>query len=230
MIDFLAAAVRIATPLLLAALGGILSERAGVFAVGLEGMMLMGAFAAALGAWTTDSSLVGIALALVGGASVGLVVSIVTVRYRADDMVTGLTANILAAGLTSYLLTLFLSRTQAGLTLRATGENPEAVFASGVEPLSVRMLAVIACGAIAGLGGAVLSLQQVGTFTDGMTGGRGYLALVVARWNPLVAALACLIDPIAAADRSTPAFATIGRAQRVRSAQSDRAPFARYRN
>jgi ABC-type uncharacterized transport system permease subunit len=95
MIDFLAAAVRIATPLLLAALGGILSERAGVFAVGLEGMMLMGAFAAALGAWTTDSSLVGIALALVGGASVALVVSIVTVRYRADDMVTGLTANIL---------------------------------------------------------------------------------------------------------------------------------------
>jgi hypothetical protein len=54
---------------------------------------------------------------------------------------------------------------------------------------------VVACGAIAGLGGAVLSLQQVGTFTDGMTGGRGNLALaslIVARWNPLGAALACL--------------------------------------
>ena len=248
MIDFLAAAIRIATPLLLAALGGILSERAGVFAVGLEGMMLMGAFAAALGAWASDSALIGIALALVGGAAVGLVVAIVTVRYRADNMVTGLTANIMTAGLTSYLLrvlsgggrpiavhltplpawpisgladipvigpllfvqppltylaaigcvalTLFLSRTQAGLTLRATGENPEAVFASGVEPLRVRMLAVTACGAIAGLGGAVLSLQQVGTFTDAMTGGRGYLALaslIVARWNPLGAALACLV-------------------------------------
>ena len=58
------------------------------------------------------------------------------------------------------------------------------------------MIAVVACGAVAGLGGAVLSLQQVGTFTDGMTGGRGYLALaslIVARWNPLVAALACLV-------------------------------------
>ena len=57
------------------------------------------------------------------------------------------------------------------------------------------MLAVVACGAVAGLGGAVLSLQQVGTFSDGMTGGRGYLALaslIVARWNPLAAALACL--------------------------------------
>jgi general nucleoside transport system permease protein len=246
VIDFLAAAIRIATPLLLAALGGILSERAGVFAVGLEGMMLMGAFAGIVGAWASASSLVGILSALLGGAAIGLVVAIVAVRYRADNMVTGLTANILAAGLTSYLLralagggrpiaihltplppwpipgladlpaigplvfaqppltylaaigcvclTLFLRGTQAGLTLRATGENPEAVFASGAEPLRVRMLAVVACGAFAGLGGAVLSLQQVGTFTDGMTGGRGYLALaslIVARWNPLAAALAC---------------------------------------
>jgi general nucleoside transport system permease protein len=247
MIDFIAASIRIATPLLFAALGGILSERAGVFAVGLEGMMLMGAFAALVGAWASDSSLVGVLLAIVGGAAIGGVVAIVTVRYRADNMVTGLTANIMAFGLTSYLLRilagggrpiaihltplapwpvpgladipvvgallfdqppltylaaigcvaldLFLRRTQAGLTLRATGENPEAVFASGVEPMRVRMFAVIACGAVAGLGGAVLSLQQVGTFTDGMTGGRGYLALaslIVARWNPLGAALACL--------------------------------------
>jgi simple sugar transport system permease protein len=248
MIDFIAAAIRIATPLLFAALGGILSERAGVFAVGLEGMMLMGAFAALIGTWASGLSLVGVLFAIAGGATIGLVVAIVTVRYRADNMVTGLTANIMAIGLTSYLLriftgvgrpvaihltplapwpilgladlpfvgpllfdqppltylaaigcvalTLFLRRTQAGLTLRATGENPEAVFASGVEPMKVRMLAVVACGAIAGLGGAVLSLQQIGTFTDGMTGGRGYLALaslIVARWNPLGAALACLV-------------------------------------
>ena len=248
MIDFLAAAIRIATPLLFAALGGILSERAGVFAVGLEGMMLMGAFAAAAGAWLADSAFAGVALALVGGAAMGLVVAIVTVRYRADNMVTGLTANILAAGLTSYLLRalsgggrpiaihltplapwpipgladlpffgpllfdlppltyaaillcvalwLWLFRTSAGLTLRATGENPEAVFASGADPMRVRMLAVVAGGAIAGLGGAVLSLQQVGTFTDNMTGGRGYLALaslIVARWNPLGATAACLV-------------------------------------
>jgi general nucleoside transport system permease protein len=247
VIDFLAAAIRIATPLLLAALGGILSERAGVFAVGLEGMMLMGAFSGVVGAWASDSSLVGIALALAGGGAIGVVIAIVTVRYRADNMVTGLTANIVAAGLTSYLLRVlsgagrpvaihltplplwpipglaglpvmgplvftlppltylaivgcialevFLLRTQAGLTLRATGENPEAVFASGVDPMQVRIIAVVACGAVAGLGGAVLSLQQVGTFTDGMTGGRGYLALaslIVARWNPLFAALACL--------------------------------------
>src|SRR5258708_39912379 len=67
----------------------------------------------------------------------------------------------------------FPGRTQAGLALRATGESPETVLASGAEPFRVRMLAVVACGAIAGIGGAVVSLQQVGTFTDGMTGGTG---------------------------------------------------------
>jgi simple sugar transport system permease protein len=248
MIDFLAAAIRIATPLLFAALGGVLSERAGVFAVGLEGMMLTGAFAAAAGAWGFGSAGAGVALALVGGAAMGLVVALVAVRGRADHMVTGLTANILAAGVTSYLLRalsgggrpvsihltplpewpipglaeipilgpllftlppltylalaltialqIFLSRTQAGLLLRAAGENPEAVFAAGVDPMRVRILAVVAGGAIAGLGGAVLSLQQVGTFTDNMTGGRGYLALaslIVARWSPLGAVAVCLI-------------------------------------
>jgi len=247
MIEFLEAAIRIATPLLLAALGGILSERAGIFAVGLEGMMLMGAFGGVIGAWATGSALVGVALAILCGAAIGLVVAIVAVAYRADNMVTGLTANILAAGLTSYLmrvlsgggrpiaihltplppwpipgladipvagpllfalppltylaiigclaLAFFLGSTQAGLTLRATGESPETVLASGGEPFRVRMLAVVACGAVAGIGGAVLSLQQVGTFTDGMTGGRGYLALaslIVARWNPYGAAIACL--------------------------------------
>jgi general nucleoside transport system permease protein len=248
MIEFLAASIRIATPLLLAALGGILSERAGVFAVGLEGMMLAGAFAATIGAWAFGDAGMGIVLALVGGATIGLAVAIVAVRFRADNMVTGLAVNILSLGLTSYLmrilsgggqpvaihltllpalpipgladipvlgpllftqppltyltiigcaaLTLFLRRTQAGLTLRATGENPEAVFASGANPLLVRMFAVVACGAVAGLGGAVLSLQQVGTFTDGMTSGRGYLALaalIVGRWTPWGAAAACLV-------------------------------------
>ena len=72
MIEFLEAAIRISTPLMLAALGGILSERAGVFAVGLEGMMLMGAFGGAIGAWASGSALVGVALAIVCGAAIGL--------------------------------------------------------------------------------------------------------------------------------------------------------------
>src|SRR5215469_13743598 len=102
--ELFAASLRIATPLVFAALGGILSERAGVFAVGLEGMMLTGAFAAIVGAWWSGSDAIGIPLALAGGAAISLTVAVVAVRFRADNMVTGLTANILAFGLTSYLL------------------------------------------------------------------------------------------------------------------------------
>ncbi len=237
----LAAAIRIATPLVLAASGGLLSERAGVFAVGLEGMMLAGAFGAVLGT-TMGGVACGIAAAVAAGAAIGFVVALVAVRFRADHMVTGLTTNILAVGGTSYglrllahgagslrplpligvpvlrglrligplfvqppltwlallllpALALFLRRTSAGLALRAAGESPEAAFAAGVDPMALRIAAVILCGAFAGLGGAVLPLQQVGTFTDDMTGGRGYLALaslIVGRWHPVGAALACL--------------------------------------
>ncbi len=227
--ELLAASIRIATPLLLAALGGLLSERAGVFAVGLEGMMLSGAFAAVLGAATTGSEALGILAAAIAGGIAGLLVAIIAVRFRADNMVTGLSINIVALGATSTLLRItsgagrihlptlapflsqppltwlalasclatawFLRNTQAGLTLAATGENPDAVFAAGIDPCAVRMRAVVACGALAGLGGAVLPLQQVGGFTDNMTGGRGYLALaalIVGRWSPFGTALACL--------------------------------------
>jgi simple sugar transport system permease protein len=246
--EFLAAALRIATPLLFAALGGILSERAGVFAVGLEGMMLCGAFAGVVAVHATGSSAVGLVASMLGGGALGLVVAMATTRFRADQMVTGLAANILALGLTSFLLRglsgrgeaptirvgtlpplpiplldgipalgpllfrqpaltyvglglvlamfVFLHRTRAGLTLRAVGENPTAAFAVGADPLRVRALAVVAGAGLAGLGGAVLSLQQVGTFTDGMTNGRGYLALaaiIVGRWMPGGALVGCLL-------------------------------------
>ena len=243
-----AAALRIATPLLFAALGGILSERAGVFAVGLEGMMLTGAFAGVIATHSLGHAGLGLMASAVGGALLAAVVAIATVRCRADQMVSGLAANILALGLTSFLLRglfgrgeapivrvtplspipipvladipvvgplLFrqpaltyvglalvvvmlvaLHRTRAGLTLRAVGENPAAAFASGADPVRVRYLAVIGAGALAGVGGAVLSLQQVGTFTDGMTNGRGYLALaaiIVGRWSPGGALVGCLL-------------------------------------
>lgn len=248
LLDLLGAAIRIASPLMFAALGGIISERAGVFAVGLEGMMLSGAFGATVGAALSGSALVGIAAAMLSGAALAGVVALVAVRAGADNMVTGLAANILAIGLTSFLLrgvlghgaaaalhvallpaiavpglsslpvvgavlfvqppltwlalaaavplTLFLHRSAAGLTLRAAGENPLAAYGAGADPARVRTLAVLACGAVAGLGGAVLCLQQVGTFTDDMTAGRGYLALaaiIVGRWMPFGTLLACLV-------------------------------------
>jgi simple sugar transport system permease protein len=90
----------------------------------------------------------------------------------------------------------FLRRTRGGLLLTASGESPLAVFAAGTDPIRVRFMALLAGGVFAGLAGAVLSLQQVGTFTDGMTGGRGYMALaavIVGRWLPLGTLAGCIM-------------------------------------
>ncbi len=244
--DLAGASIRIATPLLLAALGGILSERAGTFAVAIEGMMLAGAFGAAIATLSSGSASAGLVAAMAAGALVAAIVAVATTRFGTDQMVTGLAVNILVAGLTSYLLRalfggrapvirlsvlqpwpvpvlsdipvagpvlfnqppltylallltvplgLLLMRTRAGLLLRAAGENPEAVFATGTDPVRVRTLAILGCGALAGLGGAALVLQQVGSFTDGMTHGRGFIALaalIVGRWAPIPVAIACL--------------------------------------
>jgi general nucleoside transport system permease protein len=247
IVEFLAASIRIATPLLFGALGGLLSERAGTFAVGIEGMMLAGAFGGAVTMLLTADAGSGVVVSAASGAAAGFVVAVATAKFRADHMVTGLALNILVIGLTSFLLrglfggqapviqlptlkalpipyladlpgigrvlfqqpaltyaalaltlaiSVILTKTRTGLMLRAVGENPEAAFAVGSNPVRVRMGAIVAGGALAGLGGAVLSLQEVGTFTDGMTNGRGFIALaaiIVGRWMPLPTLLGCLL-------------------------------------
>jgi ABC-type uncharacterized transport system permease subunit len=253
LIDIATATVRIATPLLFAALGGLLSERAGTFAVGTEGMMLAGAFGGAVAALMSGSTLAGFVVAPIAGMAIALIVAVATARFRADHMVTGLAVNILAVGLTSFLvrglfggrapvirietppvwriplladlpvlgpvlfrhplviylafllvvpLWLFLNKTRTGLTLRAVGDNPEAAYAVGSDPTFVRMAAIVAGGAFAGLGGATLALQEIGTFTDGMTNGRGFIALaaiIVGRWTPVGALGGCLLFGFVAA-------------------------------
>jgi simple sugar transport system permease protein len=97
---------------------------------------------------------------------------------------------------------LFLWRTRLGLTLRAVGEFPSAAFSVGANPERIRFFAIIVCGAFAGLGGAVLSLQELGTFTDGMTNGRGFLALaaiIVGCWRPVSVMGGCLLIGAASA-------------------------------
>jgi len=90
----------------------------------------------------------------------------------------------------------FLYRTQAGLALRAVGEHPEAADAAGVRSVRVQAAAVIAGGALGGLAGATLVLAQVGTFAEGMSAGRGFIAIAIValgRWHPVGVALAALL-------------------------------------
>jgi general nucleoside transport system permease protein len=112
-IDFLSATVRIATPILMAAMGGILIERAGTFAVGLEGMMLSGAFSGVVGAYLSGSIVMGLVAACVGGLVFGAIIAIATTRFDTEHMVTGLASNLLALGFTSFALRTVVGRGQA---------------------------------------------------------------------------------------------------------------------
>lgn len=102
--SFLASVPRFVTPILLAALGGALCERAGVFNIALEGFLLTGAFAAVLGSYFAGSAYVGALAAMAGGIAMGLVFAEFNLRRRGDPIVVSIAVNILAAGLTTYLL------------------------------------------------------------------------------------------------------------------------------
>lgn len=98
-----AATLRYATPLAFAAIGGLFSERSGVVNIGLEGMMLMGAFFAVWGADVTGQWTLGLAVGMVAGGSTGLLHAFFSVSLRADQIVGGTAINFLALGLTTYL-------------------------------------------------------------------------------------------------------------------------------
>ncbi|HZP84583.1 MAG TPA: ABC transporter permease [Chthonomonadaceae bacterium] len=207
-----------ATPLVLAAMGGVLSERAGVVNIALEGLILAGAF---VGVWAGGTSaLTGLLAALAIGALLGLLHAFLTQQARMNHIISGLGINLLAAGGTRYLnLSLFpeghqvpgldgkfflwiavllpfavlllLTRTRFGLRLRAVGENPESARMAGIAPAPVRYVAVMLSGVCAALAGAYLSMAEAHTFTSNMSAGKGYVALtavIFGKWNPLGAA------------------------------------------
>jgi simple sugar transport system permease protein len=219
-----------APPLVFAALGGVLSERSGVVNIGLEGMMRFGAFAAAAGAISTGSPWFGVLCGALAGAAAAAVHAVLSLRFRADQVVSGIALNLVALGLVTYLLQavygspgvsppapslphrfgahnalawaalatpfalhVWLYRTSAGLRVRAVGEHPRAAATSGVRVLGLRAICVVGSGALAGVGGAALSVGILGQFDSRMPAGQGFMALaamVAGRWTPLGAMLA----------------------------------------
>src|SRR5690349_15245658 len=103
---FLAQTLRIAIPYLFAAAGGVVSERAGLIGLTLEGFMLGGAFAAALGSYYGHSAWFGVLAGVAGGALLGLLYGICAIRFRADQVVIGIAINLLAIGITRFFLRL----------------------------------------------------------------------------------------------------------------------------
>ena len=222
--------LRLATPLILAALGGMYSERSGVINIALEGLMLAGAFTAASVTWYAGSPWVGLVSAVLAGAAIALIHAVACIRYRADQVVSGTAINILLTGVPALLSGAFflssgstpqvpkenlipltpvfiafllvpvsyyvLYYTPFGLRLRAVGENPEAADAAGVSVKRMRYTAVLISGALAGIGGAYLSIGQSSLFTRNMSAGRGFIALaalIFGKWRPVQTMLACLL-------------------------------------
>jgi simple sugar transport system permease protein len=236
---FIAQVLRITVPYALAALGGVMSERSGVVNIALEGILLVGAFTCAVAAsridvmagTQADSVTAGVLFGAVGGALVAALYGLIVIRWQADQIVAGVAINLLAYGLTRYLLKLIfgstsnsppipgfgkhilanpvfwlivviaflvyvlVTRTRAGLRLRAVGDHPEAADTMGVHVNRVRWMALLAAGALAGLGGAWMALS-INSFVAEMSGGRGYIALaavIMGSWRPQWAVAACLL-------------------------------------
>jgi general nucleoside transport system permease protein len=243
----IAAMLRFATPLVFAAMGGLLCERSGIINIGLEGMMLMGAFFGIFAADQFGSWFLGALVGMAAGGVLAVVHAVFSIALRADQVVSGFAVNFLAFGVTGYvfiahygdqgtpgdvprvpelslpliedldffgtaigsaslltwvamllvpLLALYLFRTASGLRLRSVGEKPRAADSVGVPVLRTRYLAVIASGLLAGLGGVYLSVGLVGSFNEGMTDGRGYIALaavIFGSWRPGGALAAALL-------------------------------------
>ena len=219
--------VRIATPYLFAATGGTIAERSGIVSLGLEGYMLTGACAAAFGSYYGGTVWSGILWGALGGTTLAAIHAIATIRFRADQIVSGIAVNILAVGTTRFALrvafgsssnsprvpggasgvleiggllsivfvAMILDTTRFGLRLRAVGEHPEAATTVGISVNRIRAIAVLASGALAGLGGTFLALDQH-QFSDEMTAGRGFIALaavIFGRWQPFRVGAACLL-------------------------------------
>src|SRR4051794_2020661 len=103
-VALLVSTVRLVSPILLAALGGMFTERAGIFNIALEGLMLIGAFFAIAGVYWTGNPYFGVLLAVVAACAISLVLGFVVVDLRGNAIVAGLAVNIFALGFTTYLM------------------------------------------------------------------------------------------------------------------------------
>jgi simple sugar transport system permease protein len=234
----LAGGIRLATPVAFAALGETVVERSGGLNLGIEGMMLAGAFAGVYGSSQAGWA-AGMLLGLAVGALLGAVMAVTVLIGGANQVVTGIAITLLGGGLASYLfvvwqpsgretvtvdlapqvtvpvlsdiplvgpalfdqslltylcvalaiaMTWVFASTGAGLALRAVGDDPVAANVRGVRAPVVRGAAYTFGGALAGVGGAAITVGYLGLYTDGVTAGRGFVALavvIIGRWTPL---------------------------------------------
>ncbi|MCD1260051.1 ABC transporter permease [Paenibacillus athensensis] len=234
------------TALIFSALGGIFSERSGIVNIGIEGLMVSGAFASAVGSYYAEqadlgalSPWIGLLTAAVFALLFSLIHAVATITFKADQVISGVVINFLAAGVTVYLVKILfdgagqtetlnevfskwaipglskipllgyglftaypttfialilvavawyvLFKTPFGLRLRSVGEHPSAADTVGIKVKRIRYIAVMISGALAGMGGATITLTTTSNFSHNTISGQGFIAMaamIFGKWHP----------------------------------------------
>jgi simple sugar transport system permease protein len=198
-------------PITLTASGEVIGQSAGLFNIGLEGIILLSAMTGALGA-EAGGPAVGLMVGLGTGFVIGLIFGGVCTYFKGVQLITGVGINLFAAGMVANIATpygdfspmilvaialpvfiyILLFRTKLGLKIRAVGENPQAADVAGINIHLLRLLATAAGASLAGLAGAYLSIDWLGSVTKEISAGRGFIALatvVFSGLNPLLVLL-----------------------------------------
>ena len=223
--------IMLATPIMITAVGACFTETTGVTNLGLEGMMLFGAFSAAAVSLTTGNPYVGILAGAATGMVLALIHAFISITLKGNQIVSGVAINLFSAAATSYLIkvlfgkagttdpgpiienqykwiivgviylialasNIILYKTVFGLRMRAVGEYPLAADTVGVNVYKIRYAGVLISGLFAGIGGAFLSTVMLTSFSNGMSAGRGFMALaamIFGKWKPWGAMLASFL-------------------------------------
>jgi ABC-type uncharacterized transport system permease subunit len=232
--DVSTGAIRAGSSVMFATYGEVISERAGIINLGVEGCMIAGACTGFVVTAKTGEPYLGVLAAIIAGGAMASIHAFMVISRGANQLASGLALMFLGLGLTAFvgrpyvsfkingindvalpvlskipgigpvlfhhdpltylafvlgpLIWWFLFKTRYGLQLRAVGESTDAAFAAGLNPKRIQYMAVIAGGALAGLGGAQLSLAYTQSWVEGMTNGRGFIAValvIFAMWNPV---------------------------------------------
>lgn len=247
--EFLYSVLRLSTPILLATMAALISDRAGVTNIAIEGTMLFAALMGVVGSAAAQSSWIGLLVAIASGMLFSLLLAFFHLRLRTNLVLTCIALNSMSSGLTVFILFLLtgdrgvstalrsvdlprisiplledipfvrdvlsgqnvltymaivvvvlvailLYKTRLGTYIRAVGENPQAVATAGYPADRIRFYALLISGAIAGMGGAFMSMAYVSGFTKDMVSGRGFIALAaeaMGRGRPLLSSLAALL-------------------------------------
>ena len=202
------------TPLVFAAIGELVTEKTGVLNLGVEGMMLVGAVSAFVTLVVTGSYVLAFLVSILSGILMSGLFAYLVLILMSNQVATGLALTIFGIGLSSmigkqyigtpieglspwffvifsflivFLVSYFFYKTKAGLILRAVGESHNSAHALGYSVIKIRFLSIIFGGSMCALAGSYISICYAPMWQEGMTAGRGWIALalvVFATWKP----------------------------------------------